>query len=266
MRYTQIIASLAALCVGTPALFGQSVTPVTTNPAPRQPSPLRAIGHTFYSEKSELFAEFRPLLVGQANRFTAHLTRPGTTFLPYAGGEATLTLETGGKVNYRETIQKPVAPDIFRFAVKPETTGSSKVTISPTTPTGTEQFVIDGVMMHQSESAAVAAQPKPDSEAGDITYCKEKSWLVSFATAPVVMGKLAGKASAANGLLVPQKALIRENNRHGGPEVYLYRQKDPEHFRRQAITVGRSDAEIVEVLSGLQAGDRIITAGADQIK
>lgn len=257
MKYLRIISSLAVLCSGTPVLFGQSVTPptATTSPA-RRPSPLRAIGHTFYSEKSELFAEFRPLLVGQPNRFTAHLTRLGALFVPYTEGEATLTLETAGKLNYRETIQKPAAPGIFRFAVKPETTGLSKITISFVTPVGTEQFVIDGVMVYETESAAVAAQPKPEPETGDVAYYKEKSWLVPFATAPVAVGKLAG----ANVLLVPQKALIRENG-----AVYVYRQQDPERFRKQAVTIGRTDAENAEVLSGLRAGDRIVTVGAEQI-
>ncbi|MEZ0612353.1 hypothetical protein ACAW74_27840 [Fibrella sp. WM1] len=258
MRYILLTISLLVVFVDAAPLFGQSATPptATSSPAPRRPSPLRAIGHTFYSEKSELFAEFRPLLVGQPNRFTAHLTRLGTLFTPYTEGEATLTLETAGKLNYREIIQKPAAPGIFRFAVKPETTGLSKITISFVTSVGTEQFVIDGVMVYDTESAAVASQPKPEPETGDVAYYKEKSWLVPFATAPVALGKLAG----ANVLLVPQKALIRAN---GG--VYVYRQQDPEHFRKQAVTIGRTDAENAEVLSGLRAGDRIVTVGADQI-
>jgi len=42
-------------------------------PAP-QPS---AVTHTAYSKNTELFAEWRPLIVGQPTRLTAHLTRIG---------------------------------------------------------------------------------------------------------------------------------------------------------------------------------------------
>ena len=54
-----------------------------------QPS---AVTRTAYSKNTELFSEWRPLIVGQATRLTAHLTRIGDRFTPYVEGKVTLTL------------------------------------------------------------------------------------------------------------------------------------------------------------------------------
>lgn len=43
---------------------------------------------------TELFVEWRPLVVGQATRFTAHLTRTGDQFRPYGEGKVTLALRS----------------------------------------------------------------------------------------------------------------------------------------------------------------------------
>ena len=43
---------------------------------------LRAVTRTMYTNRTELFAEFRPLIAGQATRLTAHLTKLGERFQP----------------------------------------------------------------------------------------------------------------------------------------------------------------------------------------
>jgi hypothetical protein len=49
--------------------------------APSAAPQLGAVTHTAYSKNTELFAEWRPLIVGEATRLTAHLTRTGNEVL-----------------------------------------------------------------------------------------------------------------------------------------------------------------------------------------
>ncbi|MBK9299754.1 MAG: hypothetical protein IPN14_03840 [Bacteroidetes bacterium] len=46
---------------------------------------LQALAYTLYTTKSELFVEFKPLVVGQTSKFAAHFTKLGENFLPYTG-------------------------------------------------------------------------------------------------------------------------------------------------------------------------------------
>lgn len=43
---------------------------------------LEPLAYTLYSEKTELFVEFKPLVVGSKSNFAAHFTILGEQFLP----------------------------------------------------------------------------------------------------------------------------------------------------------------------------------------
>ena len=66
---------------------------VAADAAPQETAPpvLRAVSRTVYTPATELFAEFRPLIVGEQTRLTAHLTRVGERFRPYMEGAIKLT-------------------------------------------------------------------------------------------------------------------------------------------------------------------------------
>ena len=52
---------------------------------------LQALAYTLYTTKSELFVEFKPLVVGQTSKFAAHLTKLGENFLPFTEGTVTVS-------------------------------------------------------------------------------------------------------------------------------------------------------------------------------
>ena len=94
--------------------------------APAAPQP-RAVNRTVYTRTTELFAEWRPLVVGQATRLTAHLTHTGDRFRPYAPGDARAAArrDMGGlsqvRDAYRDQHCVPVFETIWRnsrFAVR----------------------------------------------------------------------------------------------------------------------------------------------------
>ena len=64
-----------------------------------------------------------------------------------------------------------------------------------------------------------------------------------------------------NVLTLPLTALTEEQGVH-----YIYIQVDKEGYRKQEVTLGESDGERVEILSGLKKGDKVVTKGAIQVK
>lgn len=60
---------------------------------------------------------------------------------------------------------------------------------------------------------------------------------------------------------VPRSALTEEQG-----SFYVYLQLDEECYRKQLVTLGADNGQRVQVLSGLKAGDRLVTRGAYQVK
>jgi hypothetical protein len=133
--------------------------PPQSPPAAAQP---RAVTHTAYSLKTELFAEWRPFVVGEATRLTAHLTRTGDHFKPYTEGKVTLTL-TVEKMTATAGADGPERPGVFRLNVTPTQAGTGRIVIDVAAPTGPEHFVIDGIMVFAGIQAVLAAQPPEET-------------------------------------------------------------------------------------------------------
>jgi membrane fusion protein, heavy metal efflux system len=144
---------------------------------------LEALSYTIYTAKSELFVEFKPLVVGEASNFAVHLTKIGESFLPYMEGTVTVSLMQAGK-ELKNTVDAPSSPGIFRLALQPTQSGIGRVVFDVQTKEFTDQFVIDGIKIYNDEKAAIADQPD-DAGGGDISYLKEQAWKVDFANAPV---------------------------------------------------------------------------------
>src|SRR5437867_4366734 len=86
----------------------------------------RAVTRTMYTRHTELFAEWRPLVVGQPTRLTAHLTHTGDRFRAYADGKVMLTLTVGG-VAANASADAPERPGVFRLNVTPTKVGSARI-------------------------------------------------------------------------------------------------------------------------------------------
>lgn len=144
---------------------------------------LEPLAYTLYTNKSELFVEFKPLVVGQNSKFAAHLTLLGENFLPYTEGTVTVSLIQADK-GIKNTATSPSSPGIFRLALQPAQAGMGKLVFDIKTKDFTDQFIIDSVQIYADEKTAIAAQPEAPA-GSDISYLKEQAWKVEFANAPV---------------------------------------------------------------------------------
>lgn len=64
-----------------------------------------------------------------------------------------------------------------------------------------------------------------------------------------------------NVITLPLTALTEEQGLH-----YVYIQVDEEGYRKQEVTLGESDGERVEILSGIKSNDKVVIKGAIHIK
>ena len=164
---------------------------------------LQALSYTLYTDKSELFVEFKPLVVGQVSKFAAHLTHLGENFTPYTEGTVTVSLVTGNK-GIKHSADAPFSPGIYRLALQPTHVGTGKLIFDIKTKDFSDQIVIDSIPIYADEKTAIATQPK--EEVGtDISYLKEQAWKVEFSNMPVVRQtiydviKTTGQVQAAPG-------------------------------------------------------------------
>jgi cobalt-zinc-cadmium efflux system membrane fusion protein len=66
--------------------------------------------------------------------------------------------------------------------------------------------------------------------------------------------------SATRGLAVPRSALVEQ-----GSETYVYVQTEA-GFERRPVRIGRVDAKLAEIVSGLKAGERVVVDGVFVLK
>jgi len=144
------------------------------------PAPL---AYTQYSDKTEIFVEFKPLVVGQVVKFAAHFTLLGERFLPLPEGSVSVSLVVGSN-GIRQQTDTPAVSGIYRLSLKPATAGIGKLVFDIKTKTFTDQVTIDSIKVYPDEQSALADQhEKPGST--DITFLKEQAWKIEFANMPV---------------------------------------------------------------------------------
>src|SRR5687767_11304907 len=108
------------------------------------------LAYTLYSDKTELFVEFKPLVVGQASRFAAHFTKLGETFSALEEGTITLSLIVHDK-GIRQTSERPSSPGIFILALKPTTAGRGSLIFDIKTLDYSDKIVIDSIVVFPDE-------------------------------------------------------------------------------------------------------------------
>ena len=145
---------------------------------------LEATSYTIYSDKTELFVEFKPLVEGKECLFAAHFTTLGESFKALNEGTITLTVDVNGK-QVSVTATEPQVPGIFRLNLTPNKAGIAKLTFDIKSKNYADRIIIDSVKVYADEKTALAEQPE-EVGGNDITYLKEQAWKVEFANTLLV--------------------------------------------------------------------------------
>jgi len=186
------------------ALLLISCTSKTAEEHEHQEGNLEPLAYTVYTNKHELFVEFKPLIIGSTSKFAAHFTILGKTFLPLTEGKVTVSLIVGEK-GIRNSTEKASSPGIFRLALKPINAGKGKLIFDIETKEYTDQIIIENIMVYPDEKTAFknlqenlsaskannigeetdkggSRTPNENMQMGEqIIYLKEQAWKIEFA-------------------------------------------------------------------------------------
>jgi membrane fusion protein, heavy metal efflux system len=142
------------------------------------------LSYTLYTDKTELFVEFKKLVVGESSQFAAHFTKLGNVFTALDEGKITLSLAVNEKV-VSQTTDKPSSPGIFRLALKPTTAGIGTLVFDIKTKDYTDRITIDSVQVFAN--AAVGSDSISEGNTGStISFLKEQAWKIEFANQEMI--------------------------------------------------------------------------------
>jgi cobalt-zinc-cadmium efflux system membrane fusion protein len=138
---------------------------------------------TSWTEKTELYMEYPPLVAGQSVRFAVHLTTladfkalnsgtPSVTFTPAGGGTPIVFPGSG-----------PLRPGAFRVEGVPPAAGQYRWALMVDAPSLSDRHDLGIVTIFADEAAAKAdAEKRPAEDAAAIAYLKEQQWTNEFGT------------------------------------------------------------------------------------
>ncbi len=148
---------------------------------PEEPRPLSV---TRWTDKTELFAEYPPLVVGGTSRFAIHLTRLDS-FKPLTEGNVEVRLQGGAGQPEVFRVDAPSRPGIFGVDVKPAQAGKRELVILVKAKGLSDDHRVGEVDVFPNAEAAQAATGGAGQDAPGITFLKEQQWSLDFATAVV---------------------------------------------------------------------------------
>jgi RND family efflux transporter MFP subunit len=143
-----------------------------------------ALSITRWTDKTELFAKYPPLTVGETSRFAIHLTWLDS-FTPLTEGRVEVHLRgrSGAAEVFR--VDWPSGPGTFGVEVKPAQAGQRQLVILLRSAGLEDEHRVGDVDVHANTEAARAAVPGGGDGAAGISFNKEQQWSLDFGTAVV---------------------------------------------------------------------------------
>jgi membrane fusion protein, heavy metal efflux system len=137
---------------------------------------------TRWTDKTELFLEYPPLVAGEVSRFSVHLTDLDS-FKPLTSGLVTVELRSpdGGIESF--TVDAPSRPGIFGLDVKPVKAGARTMVIRLQSKAFNDVHQVGPEEVFSSRQAAAGGGPGKAIEA--ISFLKEQQWTLNFATTEI---------------------------------------------------------------------------------
>ncbi|MFT5141446.1 MAG: cobalt-zinc-cadmium efflux system membrane fusion protein [Rhodothermales bacterium] len=169
------------------------------------------IAVTLWTEKSELFFEYPPLVAGEENgSWAIHLTRR-SDFSPITAGALTVVFRSPNGSDYSITADEPARPGIYTPAPQPPGPGIYQVHVLASGPQLEDRIEVGPIEVYADESSI----PHDDSAADSgISFLKEQQWPIDFQVVaatdreiPVVV-EVSGVIEAAPGRVVEVAAPV----------------------------------------------------------
>ncbi len=134
---------------------------------------------TRWTDRTELFAEFPALTVGEPSRFAVHLTQLNG-FKALGAGRVEIRLRDDAGQVEAFAVDGPSRPGIFGVTVTPARAGIRDLVIALRSPGLDDEHLVGRVEVFPDVAAAAAA-PTADEDPG-ISFLKEQQWTLEFGT------------------------------------------------------------------------------------
>lgn len=141
------------------------------------------LSYTVWTDRTELFVEFKPLVVGRLTSFAAHYSDM-KTFRALTEGKLTVSLIKGSE-GTRNTVDEPTQPGIFRPSIEPKSAGIYELWFEIETANYSDKIVIENVEVFADAHSAMDANPSGEEDGNVISFLKEQAWKIEWAIAPV---------------------------------------------------------------------------------
>src|SRR5438093_8396020 len=151
---------------------------------PKAESP--SLNVTDWTDKTELYMEYPPLVTGRSALFAVHLTRLGD-FKPLTAGRPRIefTPANGGSMTVL-IGSEPSRPGAFRVEGVPPSPGPYRWVLIVDAPGLSDRHELGAVTVFADEKAANAeAEKRPRDDPAAIAYLEEQQWTNEFATEQV---------------------------------------------------------------------------------
>jgi RND family efflux transporter MFP subunit len=152
-----------------------------------QPAQPESLSVTDWTERTELFMEYPPLIAGTQGRFAVHLTNL-KDFHALAKGRVTVELKAA--TGQAETFQTagPSSPGIFGVNVTPKAAGAYTMAVMVESPEVNDRHDLGQVRVYPDAQSAAQAPRPPEFE--HVSFLKEQQWTLDFATEVVASREL----------------------------------------------------------------------------
>ncbi|MCF6148643.1 MAG: efflux RND transporter periplasmic adaptor subunit [Candidatus Kuenenia sp.] len=141
------------------------------------------IVYTLYTDKVELFVEFKPLIAGETSKFAAHFTQLGENFKAITEGSVTVSL-IGNNIQLTDKAEGPSSPGIFRLALNPEYSGIYQLVFDIHTTEFSDTITIENTAVYP-DARTVLTNQQEQTIGEEIVYLKEQAWQIDFANKEV---------------------------------------------------------------------------------
>jgi membrane fusion protein, heavy metal efflux system len=172
-----LVTAVCAAVAFTAACSGRSEPATAAAPS---------LNVTSWTDKTELYMEYPPLVAGRAALFAVHLTRL-EDFKPLTAGRPRIefTPDSGGSPAML-TGSEPSRPGAFRVEGSPPSPGRYRWALLIDAPGLSDRHQLGMVTVFGDEQTANAdAEKRPPDDPTAIAYLKEQQWTNEFATEEV---------------------------------------------------------------------------------
>lgn len=158
---------------------------------------------TAYNTTFELFAEADPFVVGEETEILSHITYL-SNFKPLDSAAVTLKLGRGNEMT-QVTLDNPKSKGIYHFMITPKTAGKSTLVYEVNLGNRLSTIEIPVEVFSDEEDAHTNAESLEIDNPNAISFTKEKSWKIDFATEAVTKEKF-GQVLKCTGQVLPAQS------------------------------------------------------------